>query len=66
MATGTALTETLFPFLSGLTQDSRRELGALIPTRTNANKNLLKRGDVPGHATRVLPGDDWVAMVVFE
>lgn len=50
------LTETLFPFLSGLTKQSRRALGALVPVRVRPLKNLLRRGDVAGGAYLVLSG----------
>lgn len=51
-----ALSETLFPFLSGLSKDARRELAALVPARAKAHRSLLRRGDVAGGAYLVLGG----------
>jgi CRP/FNR family transcriptional regulator len=51
-----ALTEALFPFLSGLSKDARREFGALVPGRAKPHQHLLRRGDVAGGAYLVLGG----------
>jgi CRP/FNR family transcriptional regulator len=50
------LTEARFPFLSGLANDSRRELGTLVPARAKAHRTLLRRGDVAGGAYLVVGG----------
>jgi CRP/FNR family transcriptional regulator len=50
------LTEALFPFLSGLAGESRRELGSLKAMRAKANKNLLRRGDVADGAFLIVGG----------
>jgi len=50
------LTEARFPFLSGLAEDSRRELGALVSARARPHRTLLRRGDVAGGAYLVVGG----------
>lgn len=46
----------LFPFLGGLTDRGRAELGALPITRVGGNQELLGRGDPTGGAYLVLEG----------
>jgi CRP/FNR family transcriptional regulator len=50
------LTDSLFPFLSGLAGESRRELGALASARAAPNQGLLRRGDVAGGAYLIVGG----------
>jgi CRP/FNR family transcriptional regulator len=52
----TGLAEALFPFLSGLAQESRRELSALVASHARPNRKLLRRGDVAGGAYLIVGG----------